>query len=65
MTVVSDDTWTCTQSPVTYDLIYNGETYNATFVPGKEYPAEISPGQNGVLYFLIISEMRTEKSVCE
>ena len=66
VTVVSDDTWTCTQSPVVYDSIYNGETYNAASVPGKEYPAEITPGPNGVLYLPdipYIAEMGTEKPV--
>ena len=49
LSVMSDDSWSCSQSPFTYDSIYNGETYDARMAPRKTstVKATITNGPTG------------------
>ena len=40
----TDESWTVTQSPVRFSEIYDGEIFDATFVPGEPEAAEIFDG---------------------
>ena len=37
----TDETWTCAESPVRFSELYDGETYDATFVSKDFKPAEV------------------------
>lgn len=41
--IPSDESWLCTQSPVTFSNIYDGETCDATLPAGKAQPARLYP----------------------
>lgn len=52
LSVVTDDSWECTQSPYTYDSIYNGESFDARLVQKKQdvVKAVATGGPYGAMY---------------
>ena len=68
LSVMTDETWDCSQSPYMYDSIYNGETYDALMAQKKapNVKAVATPGPYGAMYLPpipYIAEMGTDKAI--
>ena len=48
-TILTDESWTVSESPVRFSELYDGEVYDATFVPGEASPAVCFDGPTETL----------------
>ena len=48
-TILTDESWTVSQSPVRFSELYDGEVYDAAFVPAEKTPAVVFDGPTETL----------------
>ncbi|MCI5649389.1 MAG: glycoside hydrolase family 78 protein [Fusicatenibacter sp.] len=62
--LVTDNSWLTDESPVRFSEIYDGETYDATILPGKGTPAVVFNGPYHTLIPQQGEEVREQERLC-